>query len=62
MLSSAVKDMHVIRLVCGLGELAPNRRIVLSGDCMSQRKGPERSAEQDAKCVSGDVMLMSRTG
>ena len=60
--SLAVKVTHVIRLVWGVGEFPPKRRSVVLGVWISQRNGPERSAEEDAKCVFDWVTVIDKTG
>lgn len=61
MLSEAVKETQVIRLVCGEGEFPPNRRRVVSDVFTSQRNGPDRSAEEETNLVLSVVRDRERT-
>lgn len=58
----AAKETQVIREVCGDGEFEPKRRRVEVAVLMSQRKGPDRSAEEDAKWVLSVVRDRERIG
>lgn len=61
-MSFAVNSTHVIREVCGEEELAPKRRSVVEGVLISQRNGPERSADAEAKLVLSLVSVRESTG